>query len=255
MTDEQQSTQRQASARHHDSEKNRPVKKRRDRRKTSKRLEGSSALISSEENQHQSAQTMSELSKLYDLDQESAIDLKNLSAELSLLNAAELDEVSAKLDQQTHSQSVVLKLLSAIVSLQNTSTPRVESDARAQQKSSTDHQSSPQPDGPPSTSSSGTVKQDAGEKSEALVKPDLPTSSWLYINIGWRDCSGGFSAIKEFIAELGGLLPEDITQIKVKDRYSLIAVDPMFWDDLMAAVNGEDYRDKTLRIERAKSSP
>ena len=253
-TDEQSTTQRQASAQHDHSENDRPLKKRRERRKNSKRSENLSIPTSSEEKQHQSAQTVSELSKLYDLDQELAIDLQHLSAELSLLNTTELDEVSAKLDQQTHSQSVVLKLLSAIASLQSTSSPRVASDARTQQKSSMGHRSNTQYDVSP-ISSSGTRDQGVVKESETLVKPALSASSWLYINIGWRDCSGGFSAIKELIAELGGLLPEDITQIKVKDRYSLIAVDPMFWDDLMAAVNGEDYRDKTLRIERAKSSP
>ena len=76
---------------------------------------------------------------------------------------------------------------------------------------------------------------------------------WLYVNVGWRDCEEGFSGVRNLIAELGGLLPEDVDQLKVKGQYSLVRVDPSFEDDLIEALNGELFAGKKLKIERATS--
>jgi hypothetical protein len=59
--------------------------------------------------------------------------------------------------------------------------------------------------------------------------------------------------VKELIAELGGLLPEDIDHIQVKDRHSLITIEPVFSEDLIAAIQGERFGDKLLRIEPSRA--
>ena len=70
--------------------------------------------------------------------------------------------------------------------------------------------------------------------------------SWISINLGWRDVEGGHTALKNLIAELGGLLLEDIMQLKVKEHKSLILVDKGFEEDLIAAINGETFQSKRL---------
>ena len=74
-------------------------------------------------------------------------------------------------------------------------------------------------------------------------------SQKLHINLGWRDLTGGHSAVKELIAELGGLLPEDIKQLNVKASRSTFLVDRIFQDDLIAAINGEEVFNKTLSVK------
>jgi RNA recognition motif-containing protein len=59
--------------------------------------------------------------------------------------------------------------------------------------------------------------------------------------------------VRDLIAELGGLLPEDVDQLKVKGQYSLVKVDPSFEEDLIEALSGEQFEGKSLRIERATS--
>ena len=77
---------------------------------------------------------------------------------------------------------------------------------------------------------------------------------WLKINLGLMDADGDESSVREMIADLGGLLPEDIGQLKVKERFSLLTVDQSFESDLMLAINGESLEGRTLRIEHASAN-
>ena len=82
---------------------------------------------------------------------------------------------------------------------------------------------------------------------------DDEESTWLYINVGWRDCESGFSGVRDLIAELGGLLPEDVDQLKVKGRYSLVKVARSFERDLVDALSGETFAGKRLKVEPSTS--
>ena len=71
----------------------------------------------------------------------------------------------------------------------------------------------------------------------------------LYINLGRKDLRGSHSAVKDCIAELGGLLPEDIKQLTVEESKASFVVNAEFQDDLIAAINGEELAHKTLFVK------
>lgn len=78
---------------------------------------------------------------------------------------------------------------------------------------------------------------------------DSNGSPKLSINLGWKDLKGGHSAVRNLIAELGGLLPEDIKQLTVKALHSSFIVASEFQDDLIAAIDGEELANKTLFVK------
>ena len=73
----------------------------------------------------------------------------------------------------------------------------------------------------------------------------------LFVNLGRKD---GYNAqhLRELIAELGGLLPEDILSTSVRPRFSFLMVDAEFAEDLIEAINGERVKGRLIRIERAR---
>ena len=235
---------------------NPPSPKKRRRRTSAPKSQGASAPRMTRRDAVEvvpTSQSVSEISKLtQSSDQRPHVDLRVLSEELSALTLSELSQLASDLDQHDQSQAVLLNILTALKTPDREHVPSKKDRGLHQPRMDSPLRS------PDSSSSEGVLNQrsDRSEtRGDTRASGDISRQPrWLYINLGWRDCSGGFSAIKELIAELGGLLPEDITQIKVKDRHSLIVVDPMFWDDLTAAVNGEYHNDKKLRLEVAKSS-
>ncbi|MAD60644.1 MAG: DEAD/DEAH box helicase [Myxococcales bacterium] len=88
-------------------------------------------------------------------------------------------------------------------------------------------------------------------KNVEALHPDKSSgqSPQLYINLGRKDLRGGHSAVKECIAELGGLLPEDIKQLTVEESKASFVVNAEFQDDLIAAINGEELAHKTLFVK------
>ena len=75
--------------------------------------------------------------------------------------------------------------------------------------------------------------------------------SRLFISLGRKD---GYNAqhLRDLIAELGGLLPEDILSTSVRPRFSFLVVDSEYCDDLIEAINGERVKGRLIRIERAR---
>ena len=83
-------------------------------------------------------------------------------------------------------------------------------------------------------------------------RPELaPNECRIFVNVGRRD-SVDASGLRETIAELGGLMPDDILDVDVCGRYSFLTIDNEFADDVLEAVNGERIGRRTLRLERAK---
>ncbi len=75
--------------------------------------------------------------------------------------------------------------------------------------------------------------------------------SRIFINLGRKD---GYNAqrLKDLIADLGGLLPEDIFSASIRPRFSFLMVDEEYVDDLLEAITGERVKGRLLRIERAR---
>ncbi len=73
----------------------------------------------------------------------------------------------------------------------------------------------------------------------------------LYVNVGKRSRVEE-SDLRDEIAELAGLLPEDLVEVDVYARHSFITVEDDFAEDLLEAVNGESLRGRTIRIEYAR---
>ncbi len=79
-----------------------------------------------------------------------------------------------------------------------------------------------------------------------------PKPARLFVNMGKRDGYGSEEELGEELAELAGLLPEDFEHVVVRGRHSYISVAPDFAEDLIAAVDGETVRGRTLRVEHAR---
>ena len=73
----------------------------------------------------------------------------------------------------------------------------------------------------------------------------------LFLTIGFRNRVTS-EGLGDTLAELGGLFPEDFSDISVHARHSFVTVEDEFVDDLVDAVNGESFKGRTLRIETAK---
>ena len=160
-----------------------------------------------------------------------ALDTKDLARHLSELTHREVDQLSSELSAASISSSAWSVILRALSSAHRNK-PREERNE------------------PPETPiTRAPVKAEVTRHSSG----EPSHSTWLYINLGLRDCEGDSAAVRDLIAELGGLLPEDIEHIKVKDRHSLVAIESVFSDDLIAAIHGEQYGDKTLRMEPSRS--
>ena len=74
----------------------------------------------------------------------------------------------------------------------------------------------------------------------------------LFVNVGKRDGFSQADALREELAELGGLLPEDFVDIAVRSRHSYVLVHEDFAEDLIEGASGETVGGRTLRIEVAR---
>ncbi|MCA9561693.1 MAG: DbpA RNA binding domain-containing protein, partial [Myxococcales bacterium] len=74
----------------------------------------------------------------------------------------------------------------------------------------------------------------------------------LFVNLGRRDGMKA-DALREALAELGGILPEDIAHVELRSRHALVSVHDDFAEDLIEAVNGETLGRRTVRIEFAEA--
>ncbi len=82
--------------------------------------------------------------------------------------------------------------------------------------------------------------------------PKGPQMSRVFVSLGERD---GYDVdeLRDTLAELGGLLPEDLRDIEVNSRHSFVTVEREFAEDLIAAVNGETLDDRSVRVEFARN--
>ena len=213
-------------------------RKRRRREKSQTKTSHQSVIIDKSENNvtlsDQNASTINQLTQKDKLDKiiqsiqgvSSTESLKNidLQKQISSLSIDELKSLAGHIIDQKLAKSIILGLLKLI-------------QTRNDGLSEDNHTSQIYSESPSTTS-----KQN-------LKPSQTPDIHWLKINLGWQDNKGGYTAIKEEIAELGGLLPEDILQLKVKKKYSIFQVQPEFEGDLVTAIQGELYRQKTLNIE------
>lgn len=70
----------------------------------------------------------------------------------------------------------------------------------------------------------------------------------LLVNIGRQDVSH-VQALKELLAELGGLLPEDISSVQMRKSSSRIEISREFSADLIEALHGEPYAGRVIEIK------
>jgi ATP-dependent RNA helicase DeaD len=73
----------------------------------------------------------------------------------------------------------------------------------------------------------------------------------LYVSIGERDGVGA-EELRDTLADLAGLEPDDLVEIDMYGRHSYVTVDADFAEDLIAAVNGETFGNRKIRVELAR---
>jgi ATP-dependent RNA helicase DeaD len=91
-------------------------------------------------------------------------------------------------------------------------------------------------------------------KPEAVVeaKPALPEGQVkLFVNLGKRDVDGE-DALRDTLADLAGLWPEDILDIELRGRHSYVVLEDELAEDVIEAINGETLGRRTVRIEVAR---
>jgi ATP-dependent RNA helicase DeaD len=93
----------------------------------------------------------------------------------------------------------------------------------------------------------------APESKERLnVKRDSHLQK-LFLNVGHAQFKN-IDALRECIADLGGLLPRDIMSIQMKETYAFIEVKEEFAQDLIMAAHGETLEGRILTVEEARDS-
>ena len=91
----------------------------------------------------------------------------------------------------------------------------------------------------------------ARTESEPAQSPAVPDGMIrIFCNLGRRD---GLSPneIRDNISELAGLLPDDLVDVEVKTRHTFLLVGDEYAEDLIAAVNGEKFGKRSIRVEVA----
>ncbi len=133
---------------------------------------------------------------------------------------------------------------------------RPEVDDRAEERAGLPSRREPQRDarGPerradcrPSEPSGPVIAERApagrGDGDDGLLK--------LYVSIGERD-NVDADALRDTLADLAGLEPEDLVEIDMHGRHSYVSVHADFAEDLIAAVNGETFGNRKIRVELAR---
>lgn len=83
------------------------------------------------------------------------------------------------------------------------------------------------------------------------LQPPMPRMATIYIGKGKKDkLSKG--DIVGFLCKKGGLSPEDIGRIDVKERYAYVAVSRVYIEEVLAAVKGEKIKGIKTVIESVK---
>jgi ATP-dependent RNA helicase DeaD len=85
----------------------------------------------------------------------------------------------------------------------------------------------------------------------APVAAAQPSEVKLFLNIGERDGQDEES-LREVLADLAGLWPEDIIELDVRPRHTYVTVAAEYVDDFVEAVTGETLGNRTLRAEVAR---
>ena len=73
----------------------------------------------------------------------------------------------------------------------------------------------------------------------------------LYLNVGSRSRVNE-AELRDLVADLAGLFPEDLVDVSVFARHSFITVEDDFAEDLIEAVNGDSFKGRTIRVEYAR---
>ena len=207
------------------------------RRKTSHRSQAESVTKVTQA----SSQNDNRVSRLFEYLEsgvDESIDFKTSVADLS---NEEKVKLAQRIDQSNQTQAIVTTLLEHLIANTHSNQNRaghsvVEHGTKSEKPKPSRHK----------RQSRVSHAHEHTQTSETPQKQSV--RAWLTINLGWRDINGGHSAIKEAIAELGGLLIEDIQQLKVKEHSSLLLVEEGFEEDLITAINGESFQSKTLSI-------
>ena len=93
--------------------------------------------------------------------------------------------------------------------------------------------------------------EDDGPRGELMPLLDAD-STRLFVNVGRRDGFSHADELRDELAELGGLLPEDLIDVILRSRHSYVVVHHDFAEDLIEAASGETVGGRTLRVEVAR---
>ncbi len=107
---------------------------------------------------------------------------------------------------------------------------------------------SPKPQAVAPKAQAATPKAPAAEPT---ARPVVGVRLWM--NLGDRDLEKGDS-ILDVSSELGGLLPADFLAIDVRPRHVYLTLPTAYAHDFIAAVDGERYATKTIRVEVAREN-
>lgn len=99
----------------------------------------------------------------------------------------------------------------------------------------------------PAVKSPKPAPVEAPEEKAALPEGQVK----LFINLGKRDIDDE-AALRETLADLAGLWPEDILDIELRGRHSYVVLEDELAEDVIEAINGEKLGRRTVRIEVAR---
>ena len=105
---------------------------------------------------------------------------------------------------------------------------------------------------PPVEAAPEPEPREARPRRSRTPEPLGPGEVRLFLNVGKRDGFNDSEDLRDELAELGGLLPEDFVDVQLRSRHSYAVVHEDFAEDLIEAASGENVGGRTLRVEVAR---
>jgi len=87
---------------------------------------------------------------------------------------------------------------------------------------------------------------------DLVVSPDLENMTTLYLNVGRRDGLEP-AEVSSLLSASCGLATDDIGRVRVRERHTFVGVPTERVDGVIAALAGQNLRNRALQVERARA--
>ena len=106
-------------------------------------------------------------------------------------------------------------------------------------------------DEPGGAAEAGAAGLEAGDAAEASPAPDAEAWETLYVNLGRKD-GVRVPTLRDLVVERADVDADAVRKIRVRERHAFVEVAPGLADALIEALDGTEYQERALVVERAR---